>query len=734
MERTQSDSPIKSHKQDILGRLPFAENIANLAINSFNDSSLVVAIDGKWGDGKTSIKNLAINEIYKIKPKDVAVVDFNPWIFTSQGKIAQEFYYQIFKGFNVKKGIFDEVRYCLNNYYAMLYGEIHEVTSLSFKYLKILSFFVLVIYFVLNLYIPNALPSVGVFFFYLYLFIFGSNTISFIMKKYYTIKQTKLETYGDVNYLKSKLNSMLVRKKKKVVFFIDDIDRLTMEEVNLLFQLIKTQADFKNIVYVLLMDQDIIEEYLDKNYKNGKKFLEKIVQIQLKLPMIEKTKLITYFTRELDNIFINRSKLLINNDRLMANYYEFIFPTLTNIREVKRLLNSIGETVRSMSNEIKTSINIVDLIALECLFVQSRHFYYLVRDNKIFFTKNYKKDSVAQLDQNGKSIIAKIKESNLIVQKIITNLFPNVEPLVENFATDFDTSSLLTIKEKRICHKNIFDFYFMAIQPEMETSHNDILDVISSLDDIDDCINKLRNNIMSNKLQSFAEKFMAYLDNTIPSERKVFFSSAACLAEHINPGLSFESTDYDTLHYICREVLRLEGDIFNKILFFRDILESSSATILPLHILSLLERDVSKNNEDKLFCYDIKKLIKQLLVKFINNIYMNKYNYFGNFNVVRLLYYIKKYLPLIDIKMLTSGLINSCSDSIGLLRSFVNVRTSSIGGHEIVRKESMSKKALTDLLDLALFNDMLKRDETKSQQDKYIVDLFLNALIVDDEM
>lgn len=103
MERTQSDSPIKSHKQDILGRLPFAENIANLAINSFNGSSLVVAIDGKWGDGKTSIKNLAINEIYKIKPKDVAVVDFNPWIFTSQGKIAQEFYCQIFKGFNVKK-------------------------------------------------------------------------------------------------------------------------------------------------------------------------------------------------------------------------------------------------------------------------------------------------------------------------------------------------------------------------------------------------------------------------------------------------------------------------------------------------------------------------------------------------------------------------------------------------------------------------------------------------------
>jgi hypothetical protein len=70
-----------------------------------------------------------------------------------------------------------------------------------------------------------------------------------------------------------------------IVIVIDDIDRLTEEEINLIFRLVKANADFPNLIFLLLFDRKTVETALDKiSGEQGAAFLEKIVQVGIDLP------------------------------------------------------------------------------------------------------------------------------------------------------------------------------------------------------------------------------------------------------------------------------------------------------------------------------------------------------------------------------------------------------------------------------------------------------------------
>lgn len=76
--------------------------------------------------------------------------------------------------------------------------------------------------------------------------------------------------------------------KTPILIGIDDLDRLTADEVRLVFQLIKANADFPNLVYLTLFQRDIVEGNLEKAKSgSGKDFLEKVVQVGFDVPQVE---------------------------------------------------------------------------------------------------------------------------------------------------------------------------------------------------------------------------------------------------------------------------------------------------------------------------------------------------------------------------------------------------------------------------------------------------------------
>ncbi len=85
-----ADRAIEELGQDRLGRSFFASQLADTVCNWKEKDSLVLALYGAWGSGKTSVKNL-----FKCHCKtkdDPYIVEFNPWQWSAQDKIFEAFF------------------------------------------------------------------------------------------------------------------------------------------------------------------------------------------------------------------------------------------------------------------------------------------------------------------------------------------------------------------------------------------------------------------------------------------------------------------------------------------------------------------------------------------------------------------------------------------------------------------------------------------------------------------
>ena len=98
-----ADRPIQSVKQDLLGRDSFACSLAT-AIQNWNGSdSLVVALYGAWGSGKSSVKNMVI-EVLEALPDErkPIIIEFDAWQFSGQEGILRTFFQETARALGVK--------------------------------------------------------------------------------------------------------------------------------------------------------------------------------------------------------------------------------------------------------------------------------------------------------------------------------------------------------------------------------------------------------------------------------------------------------------------------------------------------------------------------------------------------------------------------------------------------------------------------------------------------------
>jgi ABC-type dipeptide/oligopeptide/nickel transport system ATPase subunit len=87
------DRPIAMQKHDLLDRAGFAQRQA-LAISYWkNQESLVISLTGNWGSGKSSIKNMALEQLAAIHGSQV--IEFNPWQSAGQDKLSSAFFEEI---------------------------------------------------------------------------------------------------------------------------------------------------------------------------------------------------------------------------------------------------------------------------------------------------------------------------------------------------------------------------------------------------------------------------------------------------------------------------------------------------------------------------------------------------------------------------------------------------------------------------------------------------------------
>lgn len=440
------DIPINSHTEDKFGYSNFAQTFANLIYDKTSLQGFVASINAPWGNGKTSCINLMKEELSK--HEDVAIIDFNPWFISdNQEDLIVKFFLSL-KPFIEK---------------------FHRIKEIKRK--EIDGFMNLLSGFSLNLGFAN----------------YDCNNLA----------KTFLEAKS-IDTQKEEIENFLTKLNKKIIVFIDDIDRLNHREILQIFRLVKVIADFKSITYVLAFDKDIVSSILqEEQHIDGDKFLEKIIQLPLNLPIPQTASLERYFLDKM-NTFISEKEEFSEDDREIFNdaYYKVIRPYIKNIRTVNRLYNALLTTYPMIKNDI----NLTDFIIIEFARLFYNELWKSIALNQTLFTKLIRYEDKDAYKAKLDAIFNSISTENQEVYKTIAGImFPNLANSLgysKYGATSVyfsDNDFIKWEKQKRVCSPNRIKFYFSLAIGEEDISDIEIEDILNKSATVKDIINIFNN-------------------------------------------------------------------------------------------------------------------------------------------------------------------------------------------------------------------------------------------------
>ncbi len=468
-----ADRPIERLDEDRLQRRSFAQSIAQAITTWSGDESLVMALYGGWGDGKTSVKGMVVDAMRMNPATCPFIVHFNPWEWAGQNQLAQVFFDEIGKqiahqGEGQEKKKAEECS--------------RRLRTLG-KYLTLTGSLVTPVMSAASL----AFPVVSIF----------TPAVSKVFKKSGKLAKQAAEAVQeqaereDVNLLtvKLELKKALIALKRNIVVLVDDIDRLAADEIKLLFQLIKANSDFPNLIFFLFFQRDIIESALGRTIRTGtgKEYLEKIVQVPLSLPHIQRPLLEDLIESKLRDVLTRRGlDGTFDWSRFKELWRQALNGYFHNVRDAARFFSTFEFQVASFPDPAE--FNPIDLFALEVLRTFEGSVYETLPRSRHLLTQDadaQPQADVRDLDvtihwQKGLKQIVTAGKANKpeATEAILRELFP-----FESFMLGLKTpaSMIRFQKETRVCHPAFFGRYFHLCIPQGDIPQSEILKLMKAI-------------------------------------------------------------------------------------------------------------------------------------------------------------------------------------------------------------------------------------------------------------
>ena len=276
-----ADPPLANINEDKLSRSDFAKKVAwgIYACEYDREGSLVIGIHGDWGTGKTTLKNFILKELKDLWLKErktkLPVVEFNPWQLSNQDKVLEGFFEEVGSVFNSK--YFKEQK--KDKELAKIWRQFGLATLASGKVVEVtaLAVFVITVIFATVGYILSEWINN-----YIYAILLLLGLCATVAKKLSSVSKAVAEYFNSntharsLNEAREHLRDELKNLQVPTLVVIDDLDRLTKEEIKLMVQLVKANANFPNIIYLLLFQKDVVAQALEGiSGSSGVQFLEK---------------------------------------------------------------------------------------------------------------------------------------------------------------------------------------------------------------------------------------------------------------------------------------------------------------------------------------------------------------------------------------------------------------------------------------------------------------------------
>lgn len=313
------DYPLINIADDKFGREP----IVDLIVDSINQTvknehdCLVYGIYGKWGEGKTSLMNfIKARLIGQGKDDGINLVEFNPWLVNNDESLLREFFNSIIK-------------------------DVDETTRSLFK--KYGSLAILASKTIVNAFVRGVGDALAA----------GIGMA----------KDALVDSQDTLAELKKKVSDSIAKSHRHIVVMIDDVDRLDKEELHTVLRLIRQVADFKNCIYIVAMDVDMVAKAIGSHYgggthQDGRKFIDKIVQVPITLPQIPQCDMFGFVKEEMSVVLKDATDV-----EQIAEISKTVLPFINTYRDLKRYCNQISFILPHLAGEV----NIHDLCALEAI-------------------------------------------------------------------------------------------------------------------------------------------------------------------------------------------------------------------------------------------------------------------------------------------------------------------------------------------------------------------------------
>ena len=186
----------------------------------------------------------------------------------------------------------------------------------------------------------------------------------------------------DIAKLKNEISSALQKQTRRILVIIDDIDRLTSEEIRQIFRTVKAVADFPEVTYLMAFDKRVVARSLGElQGGSGEDYLEKIVQVPFELPLVDRLSIRNFFFEKLNPVLSGVESKNFDQVYWGNIFFEGIDKFLETPRDVVRFTNTLAVTFLAVAGEV----NPIDFIAIESLRIFCPEIYDCVRNNRQMF-------------------------------------------------------------------------------------------------------------------------------------------------------------------------------------------------------------------------------------------------------------------------------------------------------------------------------------------------------------
>jgi hypothetical protein len=318
-----TDQPIRKVNSDLLEAEKYATALSSFILES--DTPLTIGIQGEWGTGKTSLMYMLKEKIENITEEENYAIATS-WVNTWE--------YSMFKGVDqttpaVLKGMLEKLKESCGDNWTL-------TEDVENKIKKIGNFLGNVANQLISSQTGVNVKDAA-----------GSDSSSFMTD----IAEIKFD-------IKEVIAQLITDEKnpyQKVVFFIDDLDRIEPSDAVEVLEALKNIFDIHNCIFILAIDYDVVVKGLekkfgkktDKNEREFRSFFDKIIQVPFSMPTgaynIE-----NFLDKKLQDLGITI------DETLLPKYVDVVSYTVGfNPRSLKRYLNtfSLLRKISEMSDD-----------------------------------------------------------------------------------------------------------------------------------------------------------------------------------------------------------------------------------------------------------------------------------------------------------------------------------------------------------------------------------------------